>query len=125
MTLSGGNEALHHLGAAQARQTVGEVGIGEGDQTNARQLLDVDRRETLLRVTPMPRDMSLDQALKRDPVIRSECSFFNQDLAQTSRFLERPANHGVEQGIARDEIHLECDHTQQEIPVGRAFVHRA
>src|SRR5262249_38696026 len=51
-------------------------------------------------------------------VLRFQLPLFHQDLSQRFGLLQHPGVHGRDEAVAADEIHLQGQDTEEEIPIG-------
>ena len=64
-------------------------------------------------------DVLLDQPSRARPVVLAEHAALAEDLAQRRLLAEHPGVHGVEQLLARDEVHLQGEQAEHQVAVGR------
>ena len=62
--------------------------------------------------------MFLDQRVQQRPSRIGQFPLVLEDLAQRRCLVQDPGLHRGDQGIARDEIHLQGDHPEQKVAVG-------
>jgi hypothetical protein len=66
-----------------------------------------DGAQSACRVGPVTIVVTSDQRIEQGVVLFGEITSANEDPAQRCSFVERPCVHRLDQGVTRDEVHLQ------------------
>jgi hypothetical protein len=116
--LAGGKRVL------VARVVFGDMGHA-GLQVRVGNLLEfltqradrADRAQTLLGVAPVLLEVLLNQALQQGAPLGRQRLLLQEDLSQRLTLVEHPGVHGGYEGVTGDEVQLQGEDAEQQIPV--------
>jgi parallel beta-helix repeat protein len=99
------------------------VGVGEGLQLLAQRADGADRRQALPRVVAVHLQVALDEGLEQGAVVGPQRGLLHEDLAEGFGLVEDPGVQGGDEGVARDEVHLQRQDAEEQVAIGRRLGH--
>ena len=65
----------------------------------------------------------LNHTLQPGVEVLAQRPLLQEDLAQGFVFLQHPGVHGPDEGVSRDEVHLQGEDAEQQVAVGKGLRH--